>query len=165
MERFCLPDMQPFATARQIACRIRAYGITSSVYMLFRFCRITHNANRFRLPRRPLYGILALPWFKKTYYNKVFRPYLLPASKSANYIKHEHRLSVNSCHILESANIVPRTIWSKCFVLTNAPDSNNHQRGEHQYDQAEITHGCLLKHNTFGKHVQVFDKLDTCLAV
>ena len=86
-------------------------------------------------------------------------------SRTTQTTNTDYLCHVNSCHILESANIVPRTIWSNCYVLTNAPDSNNHQRGEHQYGQADITHGSLLKHNTFGKHVQVFDKLDTCLAV
>ena len=48
LERLSLPHTQSFAAARQIACRIRTYGITS-VYMLFHVCRITHNACRLRL--------------------------------------------------------------------------------------------------------------------
>ena len=51
LERFNLPHTQPFAAVRQIACRIRTYETPSSVYMLFHFCRITHNACRLRLPR------------------------------------------------------------------------------------------------------------------
>ena len=51
LERFSFLHTQPFAAARQIACRIRTYGIPSSVYMFFHFFRITHNACRLRLPR------------------------------------------------------------------------------------------------------------------
>ena len=57
-ERFSLPHTQPFAAARQIACRIRTSP--SSVYMLFHFCRITHNACRLRLLVRELRDC----WFK-----------------------------------------------------------------------------------------------------
>ena len=49
MERFSLPHTQPFAAARQIACRIRTYGIT--LVRLHAFPFLPDNAYRFRLPR------------------------------------------------------------------------------------------------------------------
>ena len=50
MERLSLPHTQPFTAARQIACRIRTYGIT--LVRLHAFPFLPHNACRLRLPRK-----------------------------------------------------------------------------------------------------------------
>ena len=49
LERFSLPHTQPFAAVRQIACRIRTYGITLVSVHAFPF--LPDNACRLRLPR------------------------------------------------------------------------------------------------------------------
>ena len=107
MERFSLPHTQPFA--RQIACRIRTFGIT----LLFHFCRITHTASaNLEREKRVYWQLHELDSFN-TIWSSVYSDVV--GSKYINRFERSNRL----CNALYKNIIIPLHLFTFQNVRCN----------------------------------------------